>query len=52
MKKDVVRYSLGLPTKIYEEIKEIAEEKGLPMSRVISVILNAYLKSRKERMGK
>lgn len=32
MGRDVVRYSIGIPRKTYEEIQEMADEKGIPKS--------------------
>ena len=49
MGRDVVRYSIGIPRKTYEEIQEMADEKGIPKSRVINIILIAYFKFKRER---
>lgn len=49
MGRDVVRYSIGIPRKTYEEIQEMADEKGIPKSRVINIILIAYFRFKRER---
>lgn len=36
----------------YQQLKEIADYKDLPVTKVIVSILNGYLKSRKARMNK
>lgn len=43
------KFPLYLPMTTYLQIKEIADYKGIPVTRVIVAILNGYLKSRKAR---
>lgn len=47
--KELIRYSIGIPKKTYEEIKAMADERGIPKSRVINAILNGYFRSKRER---
>lgn len=50
--KEVIRYSIGIPKKTYQEIKAMAGERGIPKSRVIIAILNGYFRSKRERESK
>lgn len=50
--KEVIRYSIGIPKKTYQEIKAMADERGIPKSRVINAILNGYFRSKREREDK
>lgn len=50
--KELIRYSIGIPKKTYQEIKEMADERGIPKSRVINAILNGYFRSKRERKNK
>lgn len=50
--KEVIRYSIGIPKKTYHEIKAMADERGIPKSRVINAILNGYFRSKRERENK
>ena len=50
--KGVIRYSIGIPRKTYQEIKAMADERGIPKSRVINAILNGYFRSKRERENK
>ena len=50
--KEVIRYSIGIPKKTYQEIKAMADERGIPKSRVINAILNGYFRSKRERESK
>lgn len=52
MGRNTIRFSIGFPKDTYEEITKIAEELGVPKSRVINAILSGYLRSRKEREKK
>lgn len=46
----IKRFPVYLPMATYLELKEIAEEKDIPLTKVIVSIINAYLRFRKERM--
>lgn len=46
---DMKRFPLYLPMTTYMQLKEIADYKGIPVTRVIVAILNGYLRSRKAR---
>lgn len=50
--KELIRYSIGIPKKTYEEIKAMADERGIPKSRVINAILNGYFRCKRERESK
>ena len=50
--KELIRYSIGIPKKTYQEIKAMADERGIPKSRVINAILNGYFRSKRERENK
>lgn len=46
------RYALSVDEDIYDELKELSQKKGMPMSKVINRILRGYIKARKERNDK
>lgn len=47
--QDMKKFPLYLPMSTYLQIKEIADYKGIPVTRVIVAILNGYLRSKRER---
>ena len=49
MSENMKKFPLYLPMTTYMQLKEIADYKGLPVTRVMVAILNGYLRSRKVR---
>lgn len=49
MSENMKRFPLYLPMTTYMQLKEIADYKGIPVTRIIVAILNGYLRSRKAR---
>ena len=49
MSEPTKRVYIYMPVPIYEKLKEIAYEKERPMTKVVTAILNGYLKSREAR---
>ena len=47
--QEMKRFPLYLPMVTYLQIKEVADYKGIPVTKVIVAILNGYLRSRKAR---
>lgn len=42
-------FSVNLDIDIYHQVKKLATEKGMPMSKAINAILRAYFKFKRER---
>lgn len=43
------RYSMNMAEDVYNELKELAAEKGISMASIIHAILRGYFRSRKAR---
>lgn len=45
-KRDITRVNMNLPTKIVLQVKEYAEELGLPITQAYTVLLNQSLEQK------
>lgn len=49
MEEPTKRFSLAMPMTIYEELKEVAKENEVSMTKCFNSIIRGYLKSREAR---
>lgn len=45
-KRDITRVNMNLPTKIVLQVKEYAEELGLPITQAYTILLNQSLEQK------
>lgn len=45
-KRDITRVNMNLPTKIVEQVKEYADELGLPVTQAYTMLLNQALEQK------
>ena len=49
MEEPTKRFSLAMPMTIYEDLKEVAKENEVSMTKCFNSIIRGYLKSREAR---